>query len=112
MTHMLEDFPPSGRAAPLLGEMAGSRLDNVEHGGGLPFVAGKGSALGQGIRNDDQPLGRELLDEDRTARRNLVVPFRGDLDDRRFLLVPGELALNPLTQAADDLVLFQGREAN
>jgi hypothetical protein len=87
-------------------------LDQLEGGGGLPLVPGEGGALRESIRNHEQALGGHLLDVDRTTRRDLVVPFGGDLDDGRFLLVAGELAGDPLAQAADDLVLFQGRKAD
>ena len=59
-----------------------------------------------------QAFGRELLEEDRAARRDLVVPVGRELDDRGLLLVAGELADDALAQAADDLVLLERREAD
>jgi hypothetical protein len=96
----------------LFGQVSDRRFHQFEGGGGLPLVAGEGCALGQSIGDDDQAFGGELLDVDRTSRRDLVVPIRRDLDDRGLLLVTGELAPDALTQAADDLVLLQRGEAH
>jgi len=47
------------------------------------------------------------LQADRAAGWNLVLLFRGQLDDGDFLVTPRELARHALVEAAKEFLLFQ-----
>ena len=64
-------------------------------------------ALRQRLADQDQPLRRKALQADRTARGNLVLPFRGQLDDGDFLVAPRKLPRHAVVQAAKEFLLFQ-----
>src|SRR5215217_4232181 len=92
--------------------MTRERLHQVEDSRRLALVAGQSGALGESVGDDDEPLRREVSQIDRTARRNLVILVGGDLDDGRLLVVPHELAADPLAQRPDHIVLLQRRQAD
>ena len=97
---------------PFSARCAGEGLHDVEDRRRLALVAGERRALREGVGDHDEPLGRKALQVDRPARRDLVVLVGRQFDDRRLLLVPGELADDALPERADHVVLLERREAD
>ena len=109
---VLEDRPAATADPPALRQFPRKRLGGVEYGSHLALVPGKDDALGQHFRDQDQPLRREALQADRTARRDRLVLLSGQFDDGNFLIAPLERPGHARLQAAQEVVLTDGVEAD
>ncbi len=81
-----QDRRPAPGRAPPPGEAGGEWLERIEHRRHLPLVAGQGDALGQGVGDDQQMLGRRGPQLQGAGRGDLLVFVRTDQDLRDLVL--------------------------
>jgi hypothetical protein len=88
-----------------VGQLTRPRLDRVEDLGDLAFVLGQGRAFGEGVRHDQQLIGRQGADPHHAVGPNAFVLIVAQRQLDAFLLTLRQGALHPRENAAKGFIL-------